>query len=88
MGRMTWILLGLLLLVAFGACTVVVRVMRSRATVAAGDRPATRCLWCRGTGWMGGEPERTLNFTGEGFENRHTPATPCPRCDGTGLIKN
>ncbi|HEX8927599.1 MAG TPA: hypothetical protein VGA45_01685 [Actinomycetota bacterium] len=82
---MTWILLGLLLLVALGAFTVVVRVMRSREP--GGDRPATRCLQCRGTGWVGGEPERTMSFTGEGFENRHTPARQCPRCDGTGVVR-
>ena len=82
---MTWILLGLLLLVALGAFTVVVRVMRSRDHDSA--RPASRCLQCRGTGWVGGEPERTMNFTGEGFENRHTPATQCPRCEGTGVIR-
>nr|WP_296067894.1 hypothetical protein [uncultured Actinoplanes sp.] len=82
---MTWILLGLLLLVALGAFTVVVRVMRSRDQD--GDRPASRCLQCRGTGWVGGEPERTMNFTGEGFENRHTPARQCPRCDGTGMVR-
>jgi DnaJ-class molecular chaperone len=85
MERMTWILLGLLLLIALAACTVVVRVMRSRDTD--GARPASRCLQCRGTGWVGGEPERTMNFTGEGFENRHTRATQCPRCDGTGVIR-
>jgi hypothetical protein len=82
---MTWIVLALLLLVALGACTVVIRVIRTRDM--GGERPQIRCLRCRGTGWLGGEPERTMNFTGEGFENRHTPATQCPDCGGTGVVR-
>lgn len=84
---MTWIVLALLLLVALGACTVVVRVMRSRDFGGGGGTHQVRCLPCRGTGWLGGEPERTLNFTGEGFENRHTPASQCPACGGTGVVR-
>lgn len=47
--------------------------------------PPPRCLRCRGTGWLNRDPERTLTFTGDGFEDRHTPATVCPECGGTGL---
>jgi hypothetical protein len=87
MYRMKWIVLVLLLLFAVAALVVAVRVIRRSA--AAGnwqvDEPRRRCLRCRGTGWVGGEPERTLNFDGAGFENRHTPAKPCPDCDGTGF---
>jgi hypothetical protein len=83
---MTWIVLALLLLVALGACTVVVRVLRTRDFGGGGSTPV-RCLRCRGTGWLGGQPERTLNFTDGGFENRHTPATQCPTCGGTGTVR-
>jgi hypothetical protein len=81
---MTWIVLALLLLVALGACTVVVRVMRRRDDH---EPHLVRCLPCRGSGWLGGQPERTLNFTGAGFEDRHTPATQCPTCGGTGMVR-
>jgi len=47
--------------------------------------PAPRCLQCRGTGWLNRDPERTFTFTGEGFEDKHTPATMCPACGGTGV---
>lgn len=47
--------------------------------------PAARCLRCRGTGWLNRDPERTFTFTGGGFEDRHTPATMCPDCGGTGV---
>jgi hypothetical protein len=46
--------------------------------------PRIHCLPCHGTGWLGREPERTLTFTGDGFEDRHSPATMCPSCHGTG----
>ncbi|WP_329018140.1 hypothetical protein OG271_14030 [Micromonospora rifamycinica] len=46
--------------------------------------PARRCLPCRGTGWLNREPERTHTFTGDGFEDRQTPARICPDCGGTG----
>ncbi|NMO53867.1 hypothetical protein HH310_22125 [Actinoplanes sp. TBRC 11911] len=86
---MTWIVLALLLLVALGACTVVVRVLRARdfgGGSGGSGSTLVRCLRCRGSGWLGGEPERTLNFTQGGFENRHTPATQCPACGGTGSV--
>jgi hypothetical protein len=47
--------------------------------------PAPRCLRCRGTGWLNSDPERTFTFTGDGFEDKHTPATMCPDCGGTGV---
>ena len=85
---MTWILLALLLLAAIGACTVAVRVVRGRVSDAGtGPRVRVKCLRCRGTGWVGGGPERTFTFTGTGFEDRHAPRTPCPDCDGTGTIR-
>ncbi|MEV6596499.1 hypothetical protein AB0M36_06465 [Actinoplanes sp. NPDC051346] len=49
--------------------------------------PAPRCLRCRGTGWLNRDPERTFTFTGDGFEDRHTPATMCQDCGGTGLAR-
>lgn len=47
--------------------------------------PAPRCLRCRGTGWLNRDAERTFTFTGDGFEDRHAPATMCPDCGGTGV---
>jgi DnaJ-class molecular chaperone len=83
---MMWILLVLLLLGAAVACTVAVRAFRRGAGQDFASRPGrVRCLRCRGTGWLGGETERTFTFTGDGFEDRHNPATPCPDCRGTGL---
>ncbi|MEU4244923.1 hypothetical protein [Actinoplanes sp. NPDC026619] len=49
--------------------------------------PPVRCLPCHGTGRRGGEPERTMNFVGGGFEDRHSPATICPDCAGTGIVR-
>jgi hypothetical protein len=49
--------------------------------------PAARCLRCRGTGWLNRDPERTFTFTGEGFEDKHAPATMCPDCGGTGMAR-
>jgi len=85
---MKWIVLVLLLLFAVVAVVAAVRVIRRSAAGAGNwqvERPRRRCLRCRGTGWIGGEPERTLNFDGAGFANRHAPATRCPDCDGTGF---
>jgi hypothetical protein len=45
-----------------------------------------RCLPCHGTGRRGREPERTMNFLGGSFEDRHGPATPCPDCRGRGVV--
>ncbi|WP_250037096.1 hypothetical protein [Paractinoplanes maris] len=90
---MTWILLTVLLVVA--ALVVVVAgqagettwAVRSRRGRSAGQRgaPRVQCLPCHGTGWRGGEPERTLTFIGDGFEDKHRPATLCPDCGGTGV---
>lgn len=49
--------------------------------------PAPRCLRCRGTGWLNHDSERTFTFTGDGFEDRHAPATMCPDCGGTGVAR-
>ncbi len=89
---MTWILLALVALLVAGLIALLVRTAgttrfwfsrRPRDWDRA--RPRPRCLQCRGTGWTNREPERTLNFVGDGFEDRHTPATMCPSCGGTGM---
>lgn len=49
--------------------------------------PAPRCLRCRGTGWLNRDPQRTFTFTGDGFEDKHNPATMCPDCGGTGVAQ-
>jgi hypothetical protein len=59
--------------------------LRSRRPSWTRARPQPRCLRCRGTGWINREPERTLNFVGDSFEDRHAPATICPACGGTGV---
>jgi DnaJ-class molecular chaperone len=86
MNRMKWILLVLLLLLVVAAAVAAVRVLRRSAHAQSFELNASqrRCLKCRGTGWVGGEPERTFNFDGAGFEDRHTPKKRCPDCGGTG----
>jgi hypothetical protein len=91
----TWIQLGVLLLLVLAVAAIVVT-MTDRALWTArsltrrrqrndGMRlPARRCLSCHGTGWVNREPERTFTFTGDGFEDKHSPATLCPDCGGTG----
>ena len=81
---MKWLLLVLLavLLIAGVLATIRRRPARDQA------RPQVRCLKCRGTGWINQQPERTLNFVGDGFEDRHTPAMVCPACGGTGVAPN
>ena len=86
---MKWILLAAVLLVAVVAVAAMPRTRswlssRPRAWDQAGA-PPRRCLKCHGTGWLNRGPERTLNVVGEGFEDRHTPATMCPVCRGTGI---
>ena len=80
---MTW-----LLLVALGVVVIsVLAWVVSRAWQAGGNAPdqtRRRCVRCGGTGWVGGGPQRTLDFDGEGFTDRHEPATMCPACGGTG----
>jgi hypothetical protein len=85
---MTWIVFAVLLVLAAGVVAAVVKTRfrwgaRPPAWERAPSRP--RCLKCRGTGWLNRGPERTLNVIGEGFEDRHTPATICPACGGTGM---
>jgi hypothetical protein len=93
----TWILLGVLLLLVLAIAAVVVNVadralwrarsLTRRRRPDGGMRlPARRCLRCHGTGWVNREPERTFTFTGDGFEDRHSPATSCPDCGGTGTV--
>jgi hypothetical protein len=79
---MLWILVVLVLIAAVVAGLAVLR--RWSPTASDGPRARAKCLRCRGTGWLDTGPERTLNFTGDGFEDRHQQATPCPDCDGTG----
>ncbi len=96
---MEWLLLGILMVVvlvlgvlalvvnaassAWWAALSMVRGRRKRAP--AMRLPIARCLRCRGTGWLNNDPERTFTFTGEGFADKHTPATMCPDCEGTGV---
>jgi len=91
---MKWLLLFALL--AAVVAVAVVAWQRSEARWAGNEWRARRrtdprppekvkCLPCHGTGWRGGEPERTLNFVGDSFEDRHTPATMCSACGGTGV---
>jgi hypothetical protein len=93
---MTWILLGILLLLVLVVAAVVAdtadrawwtapSLTRRRRDRTPGMRlPTPRCLTCHGTGWVNREPERTFTFTGDGFEDKHSPATMCPDCGGTG----
>lgn len=86
---MKWILLLLLSMLALAAAVAAIRVAR-RASHAESfdiDRSRRRCLRCRGTGWVGGGPERTFGFDGAGFENRPTPAAQCADCGGTGVAR-
>jgi hypothetical protein len=90
---MTWLLVALVLLVLVLGAAVLMRRARD------GDReprpgrepemrlPEPRCLRCHGTGWLNRDPERTFTFTGDGFEDRQTPATMCPACGGTGRAR-
>jgi hypothetical protein len=91
----TWILLGVLLLLVLAVAAIVVTVTdgalwtarsvsRRRRRNDGMRLPARRCLSCHGTGWVNREPERTFTFTGDGFEDKHSPATLCPDCGGTG----
>ncbi|GLY96845.1 hypothetical protein [Actinoplanes sp. NBRC 103695] len=92
---MKWLLVVVLLLLVLAAVLLVVKVLggvwslarivttRRRNTWTTG-LPQPRCLNCRGTGWIDQEPERTFNFVGDGFEDKHAPATLCPVCGGTG----
>ena len=94
---MKWIVLGVvLLLLVLGFVTLAVNAAGgARWAAHAWNRrqgkaqemrlPQPRCLQCHGTGWLNREPERTFTFTGDGFEDKHSPATMCPACDGTGL---
>ena len=94
---MTWILLGVLLLLVLAAVAVAANVAdraswtarslaRRRRRNGGMRLPARRCLTCHGTGWVNREPERTFTFTGDGFEDKHSPATVCPDCGGTGTV--
>jgi hypothetical protein len=94
-GDVKWILLGVVVIVVLGVIGLVAGLV-NRAWWAArslGDRvprpsemelPPQRCLRCQGTGWINRQSERTFTFTGDGFEDVHTPATVCPACGGTG----
>jgi len=95
---MEWVLLVLLVLavVALGVVALVVNAgggarWAAHSLARRRDRepemrlPAPRCLRCRGTGWLNHDPERTFTFTGDGFEDKHVPATMCPDCGGAGV---
>jgi len=93
---MEWILLGIVLLLVLGAITLAVNAVSGawsavrfvtgrRRTEWATRLPQPRCLRCHGTGWVDREPERTFNFVGDSFEDKHSPATICPICNGTGV---
>lgn len=89
---MKWLLLIVALLLIAGVLAMIFNVagaarffLRRRRPTWDSARPQLRCLPCGGTGWINREPERTLNFTGDGFEDRHEPAIVCPSCAGTGV---
>src|SRR5689334_2382930 len=73
-GSMKWLLLLLIVLVIGGVVAAILKAIgdtrffvRRRRPSWDRARPQVRCLQCRGTGWIGREPERTLNFVGDGF---------------------
>jgi len=89
---MKWLLLLLAVLVIAGLLAAILNAigdtrfyLRLRRPRWDRPRPQARCLRCRGTGWINREPERTLNFVGDGFEDQHAPASMCPACGGTGV---
>lgn len=87
-----WILLGILAVLVLGVITLAsarggwwaARLRTRRSAAPAVTLPPPRCLQCHGTGWINRDPERTFTFAGDGFEDRHHPATMCPACGGTG----
>jgi hypothetical protein len=82
---MKWFLLLAVLVVA---ALVVAGVLLRQAGPATGPSARRRCARCHGTGWVGGGVERTLDFGGDGFQDRHTRATMCDACGGTGVAKD
>ena len=91
MATMKWFLLFVLLVILVAVVIAALRRGEARwpgpTRSDAGRSRTVKCLRCHGTGWIGREPERTLNFTGDGFEDRHAPATMCSACGGTGVIE-
>jgi len=69
-----------LLLLAFG---LVWLRRRGRFSWQIGRPASLVCARCHGRGWLD-RTERTLTFTGDGFADRHRPASLCQDCDGTG----
>jgi hypothetical protein len=95
---MKWILLGVLVLVVLGVLGLVVNLVSGTWSAARGltrrgartpqmRLPPARCRECQGTGWVNRQPERTFTLSGDGFEDVHSPARPCPACDGTGVVR-
>ncbi|MEV4343667.1 hypothetical protein AB0J83_04220 [Actinoplanes sp. NPDC049596] len=80
---MKWLLLLLLLVIV---AVVAARVLLRQAGQTGGPAARRRCVRCHGTGWVGGGQERTLDFDGQGFQDRHTPKTMCDACGGTGSL--
>jgi len=76
-----WLLFPLLLLIVVAALAVLL----SRARRNTADQPRRRCVSCQGTGWVGGGPQRTLTFDGEGFTDRQERRSMCERCGGSGV---
>jgi hypothetical protein len=90
---MEWTLLALLVLAAAGYAAVswhhseirwAGKTWRGLRSKDGRKPPPPRCLRCHGSGRLGRDPERTMNFFGGTFEDRHTPPTRCPACAGTG----
>ena len=90
---MRWLLIAAACVLIVGLATIIVNAAsesgswfkrRNRGWQLAKFQP--RCLPCQGTGWIGREPERTLNFVGDGFEDRYRPAVMCSNCGGTGRL--
>lgn len=89
---MKWLLLIFVLFLIAGVLAAIVNTaggtrffLLRRRTRWDRARRQPRCLRCLGTGWINRGPKRTLNFTGDGFEDRHEPAIICPLCAGTGI---
>ncbi|MEV6344750.1 hypothetical protein [Actinoplanes sp. NPDC051851] len=82
-------LLGMLAVIGValfaGLAVLAGQLLRSRRWSIPRIRP--QCLHCLGSGWIGWEPRRTLNFTGEGFEEVGAAPCPCPACRGTGRLR-
>ena len=83
---MKWLLLVALAVVVIAVLAVAVDRAR-RAGRSSAEPARRRCVRCRGTGWVGGGPQRTLDFDGTGFTDREEPSLMCPACGGSGVVR-